>query len=91
MIWRASAASFSTRMAGVYSDDNLIVLTHTKVPAVLLEAGIIVNRAEELLLETPEHRSRIAQVLQISWRRPKAVPARRAGANFGWRRSKSGW
>jgi N-acetylmuramoyl-L-alanine amidase len=31
------------------------------VPAVLVEAGIIVNRADELLLETPEHRARIAQ------------------------------
>jgi N-acetylmuramoyl-L-alanine amidase len=46
--------------AGVYRDDNLIVLTYAKMPAVLLEAGIIVNRAEELLLETPEHRGRIA-------------------------------
>jgi N-acetylmuramoyl-L-alanine amidase len=49
--------------AGVYRDDNLIVLTHTKMPAALLEAGIIVNRAEELLLETPEHRARIAQAM----------------------------
>jgi N-acetylmuramoyl-L-alanine amidase len=49
--------------AGVYRDDNLIVLARTKMPAVLLEAGIIVNRAEELLLETPEHRGRIAQAM----------------------------
>jgi len=47
--------------AGVYRYDKLVVLMHTKVPAVLVEAGIIVNRAEELLLETPEHRARIAQ------------------------------
>jgi N-acetylmuramoyl-L-alanine amidase len=46
--------------AGVYRDDNLIVLTYTKMPAVMLEAGIIVNRAEELLLGTTEHRGRIA-------------------------------
>jgi N-acetylmuramoyl-L-alanine amidase len=46
---------------GVYRYDNLVVLMHTRVPALLLEAGIIVNRAEELLLETPEHRARIAQ------------------------------
>jgi len=49
--------------AGVYRYDKLVVLMHTKVPAVLLEAGIIVNRAEELLLETPEHRGRIAQAV----------------------------
>ena len=49
--------------AGVYRYDKLVVLMHTKVPAVLLEAGIIVNRAEELLLKTPEHRGRIAQAV----------------------------
>jgi N-acetylmuramoyl-L-alanine amidase len=47
--------------AGVFRYDKLVVLMHTKVPAVLVEAGIIVNRVEELLLETPEHRARIAQ------------------------------
>ena len=47
--------------AGVFRYDKLVVLMHTKVPAVLVEAGIIVNRADELLLETPEHRARIAQ------------------------------
>jgi N-acetylmuramoyl-L-alanine amidase len=49
--------------AGVYRYDDLVVLTQTKMPAVLLEAGIIVNRDEELLLETPEHRNRIAQAM----------------------------
>jgi N-acetylmuramoyl-L-alanine amidase len=47
--------------AGVFRYDRLVVLMYTKVPAVLVEAGIIVNRADELLLETPEHRARIAQ------------------------------
>ena len=46
---------------GVYRYDNLVVLRYTSVPALLLEAGIIINRAEELLLETPEHRDRIVQ------------------------------
>jgi len=46
---------------GVFRYDNLVVLRYTSVPAVLMEAGIIINRAEELLLETPEHRDRIAQ------------------------------
>jgi N-acetylmuramoyl-L-alanine amidase len=40
--------------AGVYRYDQLIVLKHTRMPAVLLEAGSIVNRDEELLLATPE-------------------------------------
>ena len=46
---------------GVYRYDNLVVLMYTRVPALLMEAGIIINRAEELLLETPEHRDRIVQ------------------------------
>lgn len=38
---------------GVYYYDNLIVLKNAKIPAVLLEAGIIVNQDEELhLLDT---------------------------------------
>jgi len=47
--------------AGVYRYDQLIVLRHTRMPAVLLEAGSIVNRDEELLLGTPEHEATIAE------------------------------
>jgi N-acetylmuramoyl-L-alanine amidase len=36
--------------AGVYRYDQLIVLRHTAMPAVLLEAGSIINRDEELLV-----------------------------------------
>jgi N-acetylmuramoyl-L-alanine amidase len=43
--------------AGVYRYDQLIVLRQTRMPAVLLEAGSIVNRQEELGLATPERRS----------------------------------
>ena len=43
--------------AGVYRYDQLIVLRTTRMPAVLLEAGSIVNRQEELELSTPERRS----------------------------------
>ena len=42
---------------GVYRYDQLIVLRQTKMPAVLLEAGSIVNREEELELGTAERRS----------------------------------
>ena len=42
--------------AGVYRYDQLIVLRLTSMPAVLLEAGSIVNRQEELELGTPERR-----------------------------------
>jgi N-acetylmuramoyl-L-alanine amidase len=43
--------------AGVYRYDQLIVLRQTRMPAVLLEAGSIVNRQEELELATPERRT----------------------------------
>ena len=49
--------------AGVYRYDQLIVLRHTLMPAVLLEAGSIVNRQEELELATPERRARTAQAV----------------------------
>lgn len=43
--------------AGVYRYDQLIVLKDTRMPAVLLEAGSIVNREEELELASSERRS----------------------------------
>jgi len=46
---------------GVYRYDQLVVLRSTRMPAVLLEAGSIVNRDEELALETPERRSLITE------------------------------
>jgi N-acetylmuramoyl-L-alanine amidase len=46
--------------AGVYRYDQLIVLKSTHMPAVLLEAGSIINREEELLLATPEHQALIS-------------------------------
>ena len=46
--------------AGVYRYDQLRVLRETKVPAVLLEAGSIINRNEELQLDDSEHRALIS-------------------------------
>jgi N-acetylmuramoyl-L-alanine amidase len=46
--------------AGVYRYDRLIVLKDTQMPAVLLEAGSIINRDEELLLGTVERQSLIS-------------------------------
>ncbi|ERF82755.1 MAG: N-acetylmuramoyl-L-alanine amidase [Bradyrhizobium sp. PARBB1] len=45
---------------GVYSYDELIVLRKTAMPAVLLEAGSIINREEELKMGSPERRNAIA-------------------------------
>jgi N-acetylmuramoyl-L-alanine amidase len=41
---------------GVYSYDELVVLRSTRMPAVLLEAGSIINRDEELKMGSPERR-----------------------------------
>jgi N-acetylmuramoyl-L-alanine amidase len=43
--------------AGVYRFDQLVVLRMTHMPALLMEAGSIVNRQEELELATPERRA----------------------------------
>jgi N-acetylmuramoyl-L-alanine amidase len=45
---------------GVYRYDELVVLRKTKMPAVLLEAGSIINRAEELMMSSPERQEMIA-------------------------------
>lgn len=49
--------------AGVYRYDQLIVLRDTRMPALLLEAGSIVNRQEELQLETPERRAAVSAAM----------------------------
>jgi N-acetylmuramoyl-L-alanine amidase len=51
---------FADRRNGVHYYDNLIVLKTARTPAVLLEAGVIVNRDEELKVQSEEARKRIA-------------------------------
>ena len=46
--------------AGVYRYDTLFVLKKTQMPAVLLEAGSIVNRGEELVMASPERQQLIS-------------------------------
>jgi len=48
---------------GIYRMDNLVVLRGTKAPAALLEAGVIVNRAEELQLASPRRRALVAEAV----------------------------
>jgi N-acetylmuramoyl-L-alanine amidase len=48
---------------GVYSYDKLIVLKSTRMPAVLLEAGSIINRDEELKMDSPERRDIISSAV----------------------------
>jgi len=56
---------FADRANGVHYYDNLIVLKTARSPAVLLEAGVIVNRGEEAkLLAAETHRGIAAAVAQ---------------------------
>ena len=48
---------------GVYSYDQLRVLRSTRMPAVLLEAGSIINREEELKMGSPERRDIISNAV----------------------------
>ena len=51
---------WADQSAGVYYFDNLVVLKTAKTPAVLLEAGVIINRDEELNVQQPSMRAAIA-------------------------------
>jgi len=51
---------FADRTNGVHYYDNLVVLKTARTPAVLVEAGVIVNRDEELKVKSEEVRKRIA-------------------------------
>ena len=51
---------FADRANGVHYYDNLAVLKGAASPAVLLEAGVIVNRAEEMVLGKARTRERMA-------------------------------
>jgi N-acetylmuramoyl-L-alanine amidase len=49
--------------AGVYSYDELVVLRSARMPAVLLEAGSIINRDEELKMGSPERQDIISSAV----------------------------
>jgi N-acetylmuramoyl-L-alanine amidase len=48
---------------GVYGNDELVVLRSTRMPAVLLEAGSIINRDEELKMGSPERQGIISSAV----------------------------
>ena len=49
---------------GVYYYDDLVMLKTATMPAVLLEAGVIVNRQEEQAVQQPEMRSAISTAVE---------------------------
>jgi N-acetylmuramoyl-L-alanine amidase len=54
---------FADEANGVHYFDNLAVLRTASVPALLFEAGVIVNRDEELRMRDPAVRQRIASAI----------------------------
>jgi N-acetylmuramoyl-L-alanine amidase len=48
---------------GIYRYDELVVLKENVSPAVLIEAGVIVNRDEELILGTPTRRELFSEAV----------------------------
>jgi N-acetylmuramoyl-L-alanine amidase len=52
--------------AGVYRYDQLIVLKMTSMPAALLESGSIINRDEELVMASDEHKNKVASAVSSS-------------------------
>lgn len=48
---------------GVYRYDQLVVLRNARMPAALMEAGVIVNRDEELTLSNDSYRQSIAEAV----------------------------
>lgn len=52
---RGEMKPFADRANGVHYFDNLVVLKTARQPALLVEAGVIVNRDEETRLASPDH------------------------------------
>jgi N-acetylmuramoyl-L-alanine amidase len=67
---------FADRANGVHFYDNLVVLHSAIQPAVLVEAGVIVNRAEELALREPATQQRLAAAVAEGARRCLGVVPR---------------
>ncbi len=67
---------------GIYRDDSLTLLKEAHMPAVLMEAGVIVNRDEEAMLEDGAHREKIAEAVVSSVEEycPRVEGGRPAGA-----------
>jgi len=57
------ARPFADEANGVHYYDNLAVARTASMPAVLVEAGVIVNREEERRMSDPEARARIARAV----------------------------
>jgi N-acetylmuramoyl-L-alanine amidase len=60
-----SGREYADEANGVHFYDNLAVLRHAAMPALLFEAGVIVNRDEEALLARDDVRRAIANAIRV--------------------------
>jgi N-acetylmuramoyl-L-alanine amidase len=74
------------REAGVYRFDQLIVLMGVRAPAALLEAGSIVNRDEELVMQSPERQALVAAAVTEAVEEFCAATRRRLPPGAGGKR-----
>ena len=63
---RGESKPFADRVNGVHYYDNLVLLRHARGPALLFEAGVIVNRDEELELSSEPRRKRMADAFSAA-------------------------
>jgi N-acetylmuramoyl-L-alanine amidase len=65
--------------AGIYRYDHLVVLQRTHMPAVLLEAGSIINRDEELQMASPERQDMTVKAVTTAVQEFCGVPVKPSG------------
>lgn len=68
-------AIFADPKRGIYRQDLLAVLRQTKMMAVLLEGGVIVNREDELRIATTDYQSTVASAIVQSIAEACRLPA----------------
>jgi N-acetylmuramoyl-L-alanine amidase len=79
---------FADEANGVHFFDNLAVLRHSTIPAVLMEMGVILNRDEEERMVSPALRAHVAQALTAAMpaclaqaaKAPRTAPEAEPGA-----------
>lgn len=52
-----------SKVKGIYEFPELAVLRRSKIPAILIECGVIVNKDEEILLSSDEYQEKISESL----------------------------
>jgi N-acetylmuramoyl-L-alanine amidase len=62
---------------GVYEFSDLVVLKSAKLPAILLECGVIIHRDEEMLVQRPEYQDLLGHALVKAL--AEVFPAKKAG------------